>query len=554
MYITEILTKTKDGKTSHRCILLRESYREKGKVKNRTIANITHLKQNEIEALRLALKYKDNLAALESLEEIEIRQGKSVGAVYLVNEIAKDLGIHKALGKSRQAQLALWQILSRVIDQGSRLSSVRMAHLHATSDVLKMTQGFNEDDLYKNLAWLADHQDAIEKCLFKARYQEKEPSLFLYDVTSSYLEGVDNELANWGYNRDKKAGKKQLVVGLLCDEWGNPVSVKVFEGNTHDTATFSDQIQKVTKQFNCDKVVFVGDRGMIKSGQIKELADATETLYYITAITKPQIEKFLKEDVFQMEFFDVELCEIEHESIRYILKRNPKRAQEIAQKRQEKKESLETFCQKRNNYLSQHPRAKFITALKKIQNRIKQLKIDAWLKVETKDRTFTLSVHNESLQETAKLDGCYVVKSDLPKDINKQVIHDRYKDLAKVEKAFRTCKISFLEMRPWFVRTEKSTRGHALVLMLAYIIVLYLQKKWEAFDMTVEEGLEHLTTLCSMEIRLHGKNTCHRIPNPSSISRQLLQAAEVKLPRIIPKLGAHVDSRKKLAEERKQAV
>lgn len=550
MYITEVLTKTKKGKVSHRCILLRESYRKDRKVKNRTIANLTHCDPKEIAAIRLAMKYKDELIVLTSLSDsVELKQGMSVGAAWLLYEVAQRLGMERALGKDRAGKLALWQVMARVIDQGSRLSAVRLAQVHAACDILGIRQGFNEEHLYENLVWLSDNQKQIEKRLFKARRKGVKPELFLYDVTSSYMEGVHNELADWGYSRDKKSGKKQVVIGLLCDEVGDPVSVEVFEGNTRDFDTFGSQVKKATREFNCERVTFVGDRGMIKSGQVAELKDAE--FYYITAITKPQIDKLLKTGVFQMELFDEELCEVEQEGVRYILRRNPLRAKEIACTRKEKKESIEKLLQKKNRYLAGHPRAKVKTAIKKVNDRIERLKLAGWLKVEAKGRILQLKEDEVALAEEARLDGCYVIKSDLPKEVDKQIIHDRYKDLAEVEQAFRTCKTTMLEMRPWYVCTEKSTRGHALVVMLAYLITRYLRHAWLDFDLTVEEGLKQLSTLCSMEMVIKDQGSCHRIPNPRQTLAKLLKSANVRLPRALPHLGTCVVSRKKLQSRRR---
>lgn len=476
MYITDVLTKTKKGKISHRCILLRESYWENGKVKNRTIANLTHCNPKEVAAIRFGLKHKDDLSVLSLAsgnlkDKIEIEQGMSVGAMWLVYEIARRLGIEKALGTKRAGKLALWQVAARVMEQGSRLSAVRLAQTHAVCDILAIRQKFNEDHLYENLAWLAGNQKQIEKLIFKARRKGTKPELFLYDVTSSYFEGVHNELADWGYNRDRKSGKKQVIIGLLCDEEGEPVSVEVFTGNTRDYDTFGSQVKKAAKEFGCERVTFVGDRGMIKSKQIAELKDE---FYYITAITKPQVEKLLKTGIFQIELFDKEVCEVTYEGERYILRRNEYRAQEIAQNRQEKKRVIERLCLKKNAYLSAHKRARIKTAMKEVADKIERLKISRWLKVEENGRTLQVKKDIDALAEEARLDGCYVIKSDLPEEVDKQIIHDRYKELAKVEQAFRTCKTAMLEMRPWHVWTEKSTRGHAFVVMLAYLITRYL--------------------------------------------------------------------------------
>ena len=544
MYITEVLTKTKKGLVSHRCILLRESFRKDGKINKRTIANLTHCNPVEVAAIRLALQHKDDMTVLRSLNEVELEQGLSVGAAWLVYQVAKDIGIEKALGKERPGKLALWQVMARVINQGSRLSAVRLAQVHAGCDILGMRTGFNEDDLYDNLAWLAENQSQIEERLFLKRCSGKKPELFLYDVTSSYFEGENNELADWGYNRDKKSGKKQVVLGLLCDETGDPISIEVYRGNTLDFETFEGQIKKAVNKFGCERVTFVGDRGMIKSGQISALGEAK--FHYITAITKPQIEKLLREGVFQMELFEQELCEVEQAGVRYVLKRNPERVKEMVATRKGKKESIEKLCEKGNAYLVEHPRAKAASLLKKVKKKIDDLKISDWLGVIVEGKRLELSEDVAALAEEAKLDGCYVIKSDLPKEITSQVIHDRYKDLAQVEQAFRNCKTGLLEMRPWYVTKEESTRGHALEVMLAYLITHHLQQAWANFNLTVEEGIAQLSLICSTKMVIKGQESCHRIPRPGSTGIKLLEAANVHLPQALPDLGARVVSRKQL--------
>ena len=189
---------TRNGKTYHRH-LLRESYREAGKVKHRTIANLSRCSNEEIEAIRLALRHKGDLEALvKQRPALVLRQGLAVGALWTLFDMARQLGIERALGDTRQGRLALWQVIARVIHQGSRLSAVRLAGVHAACDVLGL-DAFNEEDLYGNLDWLCEHQEAIEKHLSHGRAGND--GLFLYDVTSSYLEGTQNELGPFGYNR-----------------------------------------------------------------------------------------------------------------------------------------------------------------------------------------------------------------------------------------------------------------------------------------------------------------------------------------------------------------
>ena len=487
MYIAENKSADKHGKKIYHSTHLRESYREKGKVKSRTIANLSRCKPEEIAAIRLALKYKHDLSELISLtESVNLQEGLSIGAVWAVYQIAKRKGIEKALGREFAGKLAMWQVISRVIDQGSRLSAVRLAQTHAACDVLDIKRGFDENDLYDNLRWLADNQEEIEKKLFSVRQKHARPEIFLYDVTSSYLEGVNNYFGDYGYNRDGKKGKQQIVIGLLCEESGEPVSTEVFAGNTQDTQTFASQVKKAAQRFNCKGVTFVGDRGMIKIPQIETLP---EGFHYITAITKPQINSLINQGIIQIGLFDEDIFEVEDKDIRYVLRRNPFRVAEINESRKSKRRSVERLVEKKNIYLREHKRAKVETAIKDVKKKIIQLKIDTWLTVISQQRTLKLEGDDNALQEASRLDGCYCIKTNLPKEVaDKQLIHDRYKDLTEVERAFRTFKTDFLEVRPVYVQTEKSTRGHVLVVMLAYMIIRILRGAWQEFDLTVEEG------------------------------------------------------------------
>jgi hypothetical protein len=540
---------TRGGKTYTRH-LLRESYRANGKVLHRTIANLSQCSAAEIAAIRLALRHKEALENLGTIQDaITLQQGLSFGAVWTVYQVARRLGIEKALGTTREGKLALWQVMARVIDQGSRLSAVRLAMSHAACDVLGLGP-FDEDTLYENLDWLARVQASIEDRLFAQRSQTKPVNLFLYDVTSSYLEGTHNELAAFGYNRDGKKGKPQIVIGLLCDEDGQPVSIEVFPGNTSDPRTFAAQLAKVKTRFGVTESTFVGDRGMIKGQQVEDLA--TQGFHYITAITKPQIEKLLRTGVFQMDLFDQELAEVlADEGIRYVLRRNPVRAQEMRDTRQAKLATLQAQVAKQNHYLTDHPRANAQGALQKLGARAAKLRITDWIELTVAERTITLTIKEDAQTEVAKLDGCYVLKTDLtPQQAHKKIVHDRYKDLAAVERAFRTCKTAHLEVRPIFLRREARTRAHALVVMLAYRIIQYLASCWSTLDITVEEGLHALTTLCLVEVSPTNAPSYHCIPTPRDAIAQLLHCADIKLPKAFSLSGVRVSTRKKLQSER----
>ncbi|MCP4989423.1 MAG: IS1634 family transposase [Colwellia sp.] len=543
--------KKQNGK-SYRRVLLRQNYRQEGKVKHRTIANLSKCTDEEIKAIKLALKFKGDLSKLGSFRDsFHSKQGLSIGAIFLIKTIAERLHIITALGKTLQGKLALWQIMARIIEQGSRLSAVRLAQSHAVCDLLNVP-GFSEDDLYRNLDWLCENQGKIEKKLFLNRYKSKTiPRLFLYDVTSSYLEGVDNELADWGYNRDGKKGKLQIVIGLLTDAEGVPVSVEVFKGNINDTKTFLKQIKKLAERFKVQEVTMVGDRGMIKSAQIENLKE--ENFNYITCITKPQIESLLKKKTIQMELFNEKVCEVEHDGIRYIVRKNPIRRREIEKTRFDKIKKIEHAIEQQNNYLAEHKKAFVEVAVRKINKQNERLKVSDFAKVKNKERRLSLEIDQDKKEEATKLDGCYVVKTDLKKEfVSAETIHRRYKELALVERGFRTMKTGLLETRPVFVRKEKRTRGHVFIVMLAYSIIHELQNLWAELDVTVEEGITELATIDSMEMTM-GETSYHQIPEPRERGKELLRLANVILPPAMPCNNIKVATKRKLPQRRKNA-
>ena len=553
MYIERI--KSKQGKKVYTQILLRESYRKPGAprsaVKKRTLLNLTKCPAKDVQAIQLALKHKNDLAKLQEIlaGQIKLKQGPSVGAVWVLYRLCQDVGLTKALGRSRDALLTLWMVIARLIDQGSRLSAVRLAHEHAGPEILGVSD-FCEDDLYKAMNWLNRSQEQIEKRLFSQRPSQQKPELFFYDVTSSYLEGEQNELANYGYNRDKKRGKKQIVIGLLCDEKGEPVSTEVFEGNTADLSTFESQVKKASERFFCERITFVGDRGMIKSGQIENLSEAG--FHYITAITKPQIMALIKKNVIQLGLFDEDLCEIRHDGVRYILRKNPIRADEMAKTRASKLAAVRDMAEKQNQYLAAHPRADVYRAWRLVSEKEGRLGLSDWVTVKVKDRSVIIEVDEEYLAKIAELDGCYVIKTDLPDEAAvMNTVHDRYKDLAQVERAFRNMKTGHLEVRPVFVRNAERTRSHVFIVMLAYRLRLVLEKAWRLFDITVEEGLKRLSTLCAIQTMIGAEAGCLSVPEPKDSVSELFKALHISPPQTLPRRKGKVDTKLKLQSRRK---
>jgi len=254
-----------------------------------------------------------------------------------------------------------------------------------------------------------------------------------------------------------------------------------------------------------------------------------------------------------MSLFDAPLAEVTTtEGQRYILRRNPERAKEITSSRESKYGALNTAMAAANEYLATHPRANPGTQFKNLRGRAAKLRISGWTTFNLEGRTITIGKDPEALAEASKLDGCYVLKTDLSQTAaSKDIVHDRYRDLALVEWAFRESKTVHLEMRPVHVRLETRTRGHTFVVMLAYSIIRALAMLWRDLDLTVQEGLDQLATLCMTEVLLAGKLASYQLPKPRDGVQKLLDAAQVRLPaKIVPK-ASRVATKAKLTARRK---
>ena len=521
MFIQRTQRKTKDK--IYNSVVLMENYREGKKVKHRTISTLTKWPKHIVDDLEKLLKGK----AVLSIQDLELSNGKSFGAIEVVMQVAKRLGIQQALGNTKQAKLAMVQIAGRIIAQQSRnYIANQWVKNQDVKSVFKVSD-FNEDSLYDNLDWLSNNQQKIEKDIFNHRYKkEKVKEIFLYDVTSSYFEGTQNELAEYGYNRDQKKGKKQIVVGLMLDSYGYPLTIEVFQGNTNDTKTVPSQLKKLKETFGIERVIFVGDKGMIKSGQIDEIISDDYKWDYLTTITKQQIRTLIKKQVLQLSLFEDEIIEVEGENKeRYILRKNKYRAQETSSNREERIKKGIEFIQSKSKYLSLHPKAKTEVSMNKIDEKLSQLKLKNIIKVKLDKRTFIANINEQELKKQAELDGCYVVKTSVPKEaISTQVAHDRYKDLGLVEYAFRTMKTTIEELRPIFVRKEKRTRGHVFVVMLAYMITKYISDQISHLNYSRKFAIESLDKIQYLEYNFKEKKIKVKPTNLPKHTKEILTA------------------------------
>jgi transposase len=536
---------TKNGKTNY-SYLLREAYRgANGKNQHKTIANLSDYDYDEVKALQWALKNLDKIQQIKDDPNVTYKSLYHYASVYVPYVIAQRLGIVKALGNTPTGKRMLWEVISRLIYPTSKLGSVRLAQNHAALEVLNMSP-FNEDDIYGGLEWLEGKQEQIENHLFKQR--EEVTNLYLYDVTSAYLEGVKNELGAYGYDRDNKKGKQQIVVGLLTDETGSPLSVEVFEGNTQDLSTFHNQLEKIKQRFNSDSIIIVGDKGMLKKPQQKGIEK--EGCYYITGITKAQIKSMLGQGAFQMSLFDENVKEIQgDDNERYVLRRNPVRAGEIQKTRSEKEEKVRQYLYKQNAYLRDHPQAEVSAAYKRLKQKIGRLKVAGWLSVNQDEerRKLSLEKDEEAMAEESKLDGCYVIKSDVPQEVaSAQQLHDRYKDLGYVEQAFRSFKSDYMQIRPVYVTNEISTRAHVFIVMLSYMIERELAKCWRNENLTVREGIGNLAKITILRIQKGKETPFCIIPEGDETTQRLLDHVNIKLPPTVKPRKNEVYTRKTL--------
>lgn len=519
MYIAKSTSKSASGKV-YQSILLRESYREGSRVRNRTIANLTKCSPSDIHAIEMALKHKSTPQVF-SENSFEITQGRSIGSIYALNAIAERLGISKALGNSFHAKLVLWQIFGRILEQGSRLAATRLNAIYDIASVINLKRGFDENDFYESLHWLAQNQSSIEDFLFN--FSNHSEQFYWYDVTSSYFEGKNNVLAAYGHNRDKKKRKKQIVIGLLTINNGQPISVEAFPGNTQDTQTFQNQLEKLSKRFNCKNIIIIGDRGMIRNKQ--KLLTNEYDFNYITALTLPEINSLISKKHLSLTNFKKELQSVVIEGTRYIYRRNPGRAQETKRQRQERLDTAQKHVDKENERLRNQAKTSAFASKRRIKKYLKKLCIFEWASVSISKRQLILSVDEDRLALRAQYDGCYVWTTLLTEEqVTDQEIYDRYKDLKYVEEDFRTFKTDFLEIRPIYVRTEESTKGHLFITMLAHMIVRELREAWKGIDLTVQEGLRVLSQICHIYIKCSDNVTLNTVSKPGEVAANLLKA------------------------------
>jgi transposase len=469
----------------------------KSVVVHETLANLSKLPPDLIELIERHCQHQPPLlespcppvSGSEASRAIHL--GPCYGVLAALDGLAREMGLVQVVGEqSRSQRLARFLIYAWLAHPGSRLSSARWSEDHAVKEILQVGR-FDEDDLYRALEDLEARQASIETALAPKATTSQARAIYLYDVTSVYFEGLENELADFGYNRDGKKGKKQLVAGLLTDGNGEPISIQLYRGNTGDPPTFLDAVQKLKVRFGAEQVALVGDRGMIKRAGKAALGEAK--FCYVTALTDPQIRALLAKQRLQLELFEDKPAEVELAGKRYVLRCNPQTQARERARRADQWARVQAKITARNLEVEHKPRCEPDSSLKQAQGLLTQYRLQGWVKVHLAGRKVVWTEDHAARQQQAQLDGCYVIESDLPKEIaSTQQVHDRYLDLTQVERDFRTLKTGLLELRPIFLRKEGRTRGHALVCLLALKLARELDRRLAPLGLTVQDGLERL--------------------------------------------------------------
>jgi hypothetical protein len=477
---------TVPNRNSPPCLLLRESFRVDGKVKHRTLANLTDWPTHIVTGLRYLLKGHQPSDTLSS-ESFRITRSLPHGHVVAVLEVVRILGLERLLGSklSRERNLALAMIVARILDPSSKLATARSLDCQTLSSTLAqechLEGSIHENELYAAMDWLVSRQARIEKAL-AARHLE-EGCLVLYDLTSSYLEGKCCELARLGFNRDGKVGKLQIEYGLLCNKEGCPVAVEVFEGNTADPMTLGSQIAKVRERFGLQRVVIVGDRGMITQARIDQELRDIEGLQWIGALRSSQIATLVQEGTIAASLFDeknlAEISSPDFPAERLIACRNPWLAQYRATKREALLRATELELEKIVLAVKREKRP--LRGKAKIGLRVGRLiqrfKMAKHFILEIADEAFSWKRHETKIAQEAALDGMYVVRTSVEESaLSASQAVERYKDLGAVEQAFRCLKTVDLKVRPIYHRLEDRVRAHVFLCMLAYYVEWHMRK------------------------------------------------------------------------------
>jgi len=477
MYIEEL--KKKQGSKIYKTILIRESYRDNGKVKHRTIANISKLPVEHIRQLKASFKgEKSNI----KISDLGTGRSYEYGGSYALRELANDIGLDKAVfsRKTQWRENVLAMITGRILYQGSKLNLVNTYMDTALWEIAGHKFGVRPDvekDCYKPMDELLSRKDIIERKLAKKHLNNG--SILLYDITNTWLEGEysDSEIVKYGRGKGGKRGYKQVAIGLLTNSKGCPVGIEIFKGNTSDQTTVLDQITKVSKKYGIKEAVFVGDRGMLTQKRISEIdSDYFKT---VTALTHAELRSMIEKENIQMDLFDemniTEIIDSEHKEFRYMLCKNEKEKIKERNTREALIKKVEVLLIKKAAVKQKRDKNKTCASIGRIFEKVKIEKFFLW-DVDDKGK-LTWSRKEEKIEQEKLLDGCYVIKTNASKAMNKENVVGAYQGLQKVEQAFKNMKTVLLELRPVHHKSDERIKAHIFIVMLAYYLQWHFMQR-----------------------------------------------------------------------------
>lgn len=485
--------------------ILRTSFRENGKMKHTQHGRITGCSLEQLNLLQLA--FRERVVPVDDPQAFKILDSREYGASYAILAIAKQLGLHQALYSRPELWVnsALAMIVGRLVYAGSKLS---LCNHHPNTCLWELCGITDPPDVdvqcYEPMDKLLQRQAAIQRNL--ARRHLNGGHLVLYDITSVYFEGAYKEsaLVTFGYNRDGKKGHEQIVVGLICNGQGCPVGVEVYAGNTKDETTVVDKVHEIKRSYGIEKVILVGDRGMITHSNVEALKDE-EDLQTIRALTHGEMMTLLKEKVIDLDLFDErsthEVTDPADPSRRYCLCRNPHTAQRESETRQRLLDLTATALAEIGAYKRATTVEKLGARVGKVLAKYKMGKFIRWsieadqTKSTSRMHRLVWSINADKVAQEKRFDGCYIITSDVDKDqMNTVEVVTAYKSLTFVERAFRNLKTVQLEIRPVYHKNDERIRSHVFLCMLAYYLQWHMEQRLAPLFANDGEGQERRWT------------------------------------------------------------
>ncbi|MCL1996167.1 MAG: IS1634 family transposase [Defluviitaleaceae bacterium] len=452
--------------------LLRNSYREDGKVKKQTLCQFTGLSLSQLQLIKASIQGKTVMK-----EEFKILSSHEYGASFACASILKELGLHKAIhsrSSMEWVKSAIAMIIGRIVFAGSKLALSSCTAFSSLWEVCGITGDINlNTNCYDAMDKLLLRQQSVQQTLAKKHLDNG--TIVLYDITSCYMEGEyeNSELVSFGYNRDRKRGTEQIVISLLCSKDGCPIAVEVFKGNTKDETTVLYKIKEIGEKYNLEKVIFVGDRGIITQAKYREIDH--DLVKVVSALSHSKIKELIEKGAIQISLFDKSnIVEVVDGEIRYMLCHNPAMAKKEGATRQV---LLDKTTAELDKIISSKSKTKNSRAIR-AGRVVDKYKMAKFIIFEGCDDDITYKLNETKIKAEAELDGCYVVFTDAsPNDLNAVETVDTYKSLMHVEQAFRNLKTTTLEIRPVYHKTDDRIKCHVFICMLAYYIVWHMKNR-----------------------------------------------------------------------------